>query len=149
MNELEGMINGLLSNPDEMKKIMEIAGSVMGGSSGSQGDTQEAPAAGGPELTQGLGNLAGSLGGLGNLAGGLGGLGGLLGGLSNITPNLGQKAKKLISGSATGRRDEKEALFAALRPFLSERRQGKLDRATQAAKAMSVGLSLFGKKGGG
>lgn len=139
MNELEGMINGLLSNPDEMKKIMEIAGSVMGSASGSQEGPKPAAAAGGTEVPQGLGSLVG----------GLGGLGGLLGGLGGLTPNLGQKAKKLLSGSAAGSRDEKDALFAAIRPFLSERRQGKLDRATQAAKAMSVGLSLFGKKGGG
>ena len=29
MNELEGMINGLLSNPEEMKKLMDMAGKIL------------------------------------------------------------------------------------------------------------------------
>lgn len=138
MNELEGMINGLLSNPEEMKKIMEIANSVMENSPGEGGSGGEGSAGvPSPQIPPGLGSLLGNLGSLGSIA-----------------PILGNAAKSLIgAGGASpqtvgGGLGDKGALFEAMRPFLSERRQGKLDKAAQMAKVMSMGLALFGKKGG-
>lgn len=43
MNELGGMLNSILSNPDEMKKIMDMANQIM---SGQGGETPAQPAAG-------------------------------------------------------------------------------------------------------
>lgn len=128
MNELEGMINGLLSNPDEMKKIMNIASSVMGGADGapSQGDSPSPPIKL-PDLGGGIGNI--------------------LGGLSSLPPGLGAAARKFLREPVKTSGD-KAALFAALSPFLSDRRRNKLDRAVQLAKMMNVGLAVFGKNGG-
>ena len=105
MNELEGMINGLMSNPDEMKKIMDIANSIMGGAGNTpSGEAPSQPTSQTPDLS-GLSSLLSGLSsqqqapaetpaqvpdlsGLSNLLGGLskqagsGGLGSLLGGLS-------------------------------------------------------------------
>ena len=121
MNELEGMINGLLSNPDEMKRIMDMAGKLMGQMGGQTGG--ETVSAVSPELVlpsegeiskflSGLsgkqaastapsegslgtavpGDLAGLLG-----AGGLGSLSSLLGGggLENLS--------SLLDGGGLGR----------------------------------------------
>jgi hypothetical protein len=129
MSELEGMINGLLSNPDEMKKIMDMAGKLMGQAGGQTGG--EAAAAVSPDfvmpseaeiskLLSGLtggqapgaassaggslgaavpGDLAGLLGG-----GGLGNLSGLLGegGLGNLSGLLGEGGLGNLSGLLGG-----------------------------------------------
>ena len=148
MNELEGMINGLLSNPEEMQKIMDIANSVMESSGTPSGGVQTpAPASAAPD--------GGGMSGLGSLLGNMGGLGGLggLAGLGSIAPALGRAAKSFIGGGgqnrppALGAGGDKAALIDAMKPFLSESRRGKLDRASQMAKMMSMGLSLFGGRG--
>lgn len=141
MNELEGMINGLMSNPEEMQKIMDIANSIMGGQNqngngNDGGDAQNTTSAAAPGGTPGgLGSLLGSLGNLGNIA-----------------PALGKAASSLMSGQSRGNGGgaggDKAALIEALKPFLSESRRGKLDRAAQMAKVMNMGLGLFGNRGG-
>lgn len=142
MNELEGMINGLMSNPEEMQKIMDIANSVMeksGAPSGGGQPPSPAPAVSGGGGMQGLSGLLGNLGGLGALG--------------NIAPALGRAAKSFMGGggqsrpAALGAGGDKAALIEAMKPFLSESRRGKLDRASQMAKMMSMGLSLFGGRG--
>lgn len=124
MSELEGMINGLLSNPDEMKKIMDMAGKLMGQAGGQTGGEPAAavspdlvlpseaeiskllssltgtkePGAAGGEGTLGAavpGDLAGLLG-----ADGLSKLSGLLGsgGLGNLSGLLGSGGLGNLSG---------------------------------------------------
>ncbi len=141
MNELEGMINGLMSNPEEMQKIMDIANSIMGGqnqngNSDGGGNTQNNTSTAAP----------------GSPPGGLGSLLGSLGNLGNIAPALGKAASSLMSGQSRGNGGgaggDKAALIEALKPFLSEARRGKLDRAAQMAKVMNMGLGLLGNRGG-
>ena len=145
MNELEGMINGLLSNPEEMQKIMDIANSVME-KGGAPSDGAQTPA---PASTPSGG---GGMQGLGGLLGNLGGLGGL-GALGNIAPVLGRAAKSFMGGGGQARPaalssgGDKAALIEAMKPFLSDSRRGKLDRASQMARMMSMGLNLFGGRG--
>lgn len=140
MNELEGMINGLMSNPEEMQKIMDIANSIMGGQNqngngGDGGNTQNTNSASTPAS-----------------GGAPGGLGSILGNLGNIAPALGKAASALKSGQSRGNGGgaggDKAALIEALKPFLSESRRGKLDRAAQMAKVMNMGLGLLGSRGG-
>lgn len=131
MNELEGMINGLMSNPDEMKKIMEMANSIM---SGAGNTPSEEPPSSPPTSTPAQ---MPDLSGLGNL----------LGGLSSLPPGISAAAQKLIQNPAKTSGD-KSALFTSLTPFLSEKRRSKLERAVQLAKMMNIGLSIFGKNGG-
>ena len=104
MNELSGMLNNILSNPDEMKKIMDMANQIMGSQGG---ETPVQPAAGASSSTspldgvlaeisknpEGIAAAAQSLlsnGGLSSLLGN-GGLSSLLGngGLSSLLGNGG------------------------------------------------------------
>jgi len=141
MNELEGMINGLMSNPEEMQKIMDIANSIMGG----QNQNGNGEGGGNAQNNSSAAAPGGTPGGLGSILGNLGSLG-------NIAPSLGKAASGLMSGKSRGNGGgaggDKAALIEALKPFLSESRRGKLDRAAQMAKVMNMGLGLFGNRGG-
>ena len=136
MSQLEDMINGVLNDPEQMKKIMDIAGSIMGGN----GESQTAGEAEHPvEPPTDLGGIMKGLSGLSGLSG-IPGLSGLSGGLGNL-------AKGFLSG-AGGRDEEKTALLEAMRPWLSEKRQGKLDRAMKLARVMRIAGAAFLKNGG-
>ena len=164
MEDMTSAINGILNDPEQMQKVMEMAGQIMG-SGGTQpsGAPQAAPSLDGmlsslgsggeidPQLAQllsgagaklsgllsggGLGGLL-SGGGLGRLLGGAGGgspLSGLLGGTGGgLSAMLGNAARS-VSGS-----NDKKQLVEALKPWLSESRQAKLDRAMIFAKVMRV-----------
>lgn len=132
MSELEGMINGILSNPDEMKKIMEMAGKIMGeGGLGAENpaDSTTSSTTIPSDLLSGLdlNNIAG----LASAAQGL---------LNNGT------VKKLLSSpwvtnlvsEATRPNNDKKELFNALKPWLSEKRRHKLERAIIFARVMRV-----------
>lgn len=118
MNELEGMINSVLSNPDEMKKIMDMANSLMSGSE-KEPPPQEAPP----------------------------GFSGAAQGADSITPEMGAAVMKLIQGLGKGESD-KHRLLHAMQPYLSEQRRAKLARAMQLSRMLSAGLGLLGKNGG-
>ncbi len=130
MNELEGMINGILSNPDEMKKIMDIASSVMGGNAAeSKPPVVEEDTAQMPDMS------------------------GLLSGLSKLPGGIASVAQKLFGGAMSGSglmggSGDKTALLEAMRPWLSEKRKGKLETAMRVAKVMKVAGAAFFKSGG-
>lgn len=167
MDDMTSAINNILNDPEQMQKVMDMAGQIMGnsGSAPQSGTTQAAPSLEGmlsslgsggsgidPQFAQllsgagaklsgllsggGLGGLL-SGGGLGRLFGGGGGaspLSGLLGGGAGggLTAMLGNAARSM-SGS-----NDKKQLVEALKPWLSESRQAKLDRAMIFAKVMRV-----------
>ncbi|MEG1541688.1 MAG: hypothetical protein RR372_07055, partial [Oscillospiraceae bacterium] len=76
MNELEGMINSVLSNPDEMKKIMEVASSLFGGQ-----QSETAPEAEVLETEAPMPDI-----------------GSIISGLSKMPPGIFSAAKKLLGG---------------------------------------------------
>ena len=142
MSELEGMLNSVLSNPEEMKKIMEMANSIMSSNAAASVETSTPPA---PEQShdnvQGMPDLSA----LGNLAGSGGGdLTGILKGLSSLPPGLFSAAQKLMGGG----KNDKEKLFKAIGQYLSPARREKLEKAVSMSRMMGIGLSLFGEKGG-
>ena len=125
MNELEGMINGILSNPDEMKKIMNIASSIMGGTAPEKPPEAEEADRQTPDLS------------------------GVRSGLSKLPGGIASAAKKLFSGaSAAGNSSDKTALLEAMRPWLSEKRKNKLETAMRVARVMKVAGAAFFKNGG-
>ena len=137
MGEFEEKLNALLSNPDALSQVMNLAQSLDlgGGSNGGppseNGGVPPSPpsASGGP----GLGNL----GNLGDLAG----LGNLLG---QIDPKLIQRLLPLVgelSGGSGG--DERTALLYALRPYLKQERQDKVERALQLARLFHLGKKFL------
>lgn len=135
MGQLEEMINGVLSDPEQMKKIMDIAGSIMGGvGEGQSADATAAPSApSSPSTPESMPDFS-------SIMKGLSGLSGISGGLGNLA--------KGFLGGAGGRDEEKKALLEAMRPWLSEKRQGKLDRAMKLARVMRIAGVAFLKNGG-
>lgn len=126
MNNIEDMINGVLSNPEQMKKVMELAGTLFGE---EKANTQEPAEEGSPPAVD------------------MSSLGGLMSGLSNLPGGLASAAGKLLGGSAKASKD-KTQLLEAMKPWLSEKRRSKLDMAMKAAKVMRAAGSVFISKGG-
>ena len=160
MSDLEGMINGILSNPEEMKKIMEMAGKIMGPESGSGAAPPNSVEQAAPSLESILSGLKGD--GLASTAGNLMGEGGLqsilgsgviqkLMGSPSLQKLIGSPIVKNLVCSPTGARNDKKELFEALGPYLSEKRRYKLEKAVVFAKVMRVagvaGATVL-KKGG-
>lgn len=116
MSELEDMLGGILSDPEQMKKIQQVASSLMGG--GEAAPKQEPPQA---DILSGLGDLP-----LGDMMG---------------------MAKKLM-GSGGGL-SQKTAILNAMKPWMSEKRSGKLEKAVKLAAVMKAALTFFKKSEGG
>ena len=116
MGEFEDKVNRILSDPDQMDKIANLAKSLMGGDSEESTGRQEAPSSffGG----EGLGLDAAMLG----------------------------KISRLLQSGA-GQNREKEALFAAMKPYLSEKRRAKMDKAIKIAGLARLARIAMGEMG--
>lgn len=134
MDNMQDTISNILSDPDAMDKIMELGKSLgLSGNSGAgenhspakeQGDNQQKP-------DFDIGSIAGMLSGMGNDKN------------SSRTslpdPNtLGTIAKFMPILSGMNQEDDATALLYALRPFLSQGKQKKLDDASKMLKIMRV-----------
>ena len=160
MNELEGMINGLLSNPEEMKKLMDMAGKILNtDNTDSAKKTEETNKTAGPDLGSILSGLGGGSGesassadsATPNLDSILSSLNSIPGGLSGTVEKIlgGETMQKLIKGGGLNQKDDKKELIEALKPWVSEKRRNKLDKAMTFAKVMRVaGVASVFKKGG-
>ena len=138
MGEFEEKLNSVLSNPEAMSQIMNLAQSLnLGGPGGEPppSDGEEAPPPPPP----------GSASSTGGEAGGLGDLAGLLG---QIDPQMIQRMLPLI-GELTdgGRNDERMQLLYALRPFLKPERRDKVERAARTARLIHMGKKLLQSMG--
>lgn len=169
-------LNAVLGNPEAMGQIMSIARALTGDGNAAptQASTQPDPPpmpaepeplqAAPPALeTQAPQSAAPDLSGMLNLLGGLlnGGSGGStlqngggnpLSALADLDPRLIQLGMRLVS-EYNRPADDKNALLAALRPFVREERFAKVDRAIQAARLARVvraALRMFreSKEGG-
>ncbi len=143
MSEFEDKLNALLSNPQAMSQVMELARSL-GSASGEQSpppsqaaspppDAQAGPSSEGPRSTMSEPER-----------GGPGGLGDLLGGLD---PSLLAKLLPLAGELTRGGDDDRMRLLYALGPFLKPERREKIQRAAQAARLIHVGKKLLGALG--
>ena len=138
MGEFEEKLNSVLSNPEAMSQIMNLAQSLnLGGGS----DDGESPRSGpedspNPPPPPSGGPAGGGLDGLGNLAD----LGGLLG---QIDPKWINRLLPLVGELTGGGNDERMQLLYALRPFLKPERRDKVERAARTAKLIHVGKKLL------
>ena len=131
MGEFEEKLNSVLSNPEAMSQIMNLAQSLnLGGPGG------ESPPPDGEEAPPPPGN-AGNTGGENN---GLGDLAGLLG---QIDPKMIQRILPLIGELNGGGNDERMQLLYALRPFLKPERRDKVERAAKTAHMIHIGKKLL------
>lgn len=124
MEDFEEKLNSILSSPETMGQIMALANSLSGGGEDSQ-ETSE-PAQQDAALQSGQGERL---------------LSSLLQGMDSGT------MQKLMALWGEYRRgdDEKARLLQALKPFLREERQEKLDRAVQIARISRVIRSAIGQ----
>ncbi len=133
MSDFEDKLNGILSNPDAMAQIANLAQSLNLGGGGDGGPPSPAPApVPGSSPAADLGGLAG--------------LGGLLGQIdpkliSRLLPLVGE----LTGGGGDG--DDRLQLLYALRPFLKPEKRDKVERAVKAARLIHVGKKLLSAMG--
>ncbi len=125
MSELEDKINGILGDPAQMEKIAGLAKSLMGG-----GDSGDAPA----EKTKSAG------GGLDSLMQSLGSDGA-------IDPAMLARLSRAFSSGA-GEKKQERALLEAMKPYLSEKRRSKMDKAIKLARLASIARIAMVEMGG-
>lgn len=117
MSELEDRINSVLSDPGQMEKITKLAQSLMGGQGAAVPDMFGELMKSAP--TAGEDKSAG---------------------MPDIE-TLGRIGKLLNSG---GNKKE-QALLEAMKPYLSEKRRGKMDRAMKIARLARIARFAMGE----
>ena len=133
MSDFEEKLNSVLSNPDAMSQIMNLAQSLnLGGGGGEspqggQGGGNEPPP---PPPPSGGGDGLGGLAGLGSL-------------LGQIDPKWINRLLPLVGELTGGGSDERMQLLYALRPFLKPERRDKVERAAKTARLIHVGKKLL------
>lgn len=126
MSELEDKINGILGDPAQMEKIAGLAKSLMGGGDSGIGPAEKTKSAGG-----GLDSLMQSLGG----------------GEGAIDPAMLARLSRALSSGA-GEKKQERALLEAMKPYLSEKRRSKMDKAIKLARLASIARIAMGEMGG-
>lgn len=122
MEDFEEKLNSILSSPETMSQIMALASSLSGGGEEEQ-VREDAPQTGPVEAGQ---------------------FSSLLQGLDSGT----LQGLMTLWGEYKKGEDEKTRLLQALKPFLREERQAKLDRAVQIARLSRVIRSAIKQFGG-
>lgn len=142
MAELDDKINALLSDPDSMAKIMQLAQSLSGGSGSPE--PQQAPQGQWnppqppPPQTAPVAFSAGSGGGGDPLSA-------LTGGLD---PQMLMRLLPLVQELGSGQDTNARRLVYALRPYLKPERQDKVERALQLARLFHIGKKFLAGWGG-
>ena len=134
MAEFDDKLNSLLSNPDAMAQIMQLAQSISGGSSEAPPpppqQPQPAPQPFSPpqQTAPPAGNMASPLFALGNM-----------------DPKLMMKLLPLIQELGSGQDSDARRLLYALSPYLKPERQEKIERALQLARLFHIGRQFLTK----
>ncbi len=132
MAEFDDKLNSLLSNPDAMSQIMQLAQSL----SGETASAAPPPAQPAPPPAQPASPSGTSPSGL---------LSALTGGGD---PSLLMKLLPLIQELGSGQDSPARALLYALRPYLKPERQEKVERALQLARLFHAGRRLLAGREG-
>ena len=111
MSEFEDRINSILSDPEQMNKITNLAKSFMGGENSKQAE--------GLDIGSQLGIDSATIG----------------------------KISRLINAGNSGS-NEKQALLEAMKPYLSEKRRLKMDKALKLARFAKIAQLAMGEMGG-
>ena len=126
MAEFDEKLNSILSNPDAMSQIMQLAQSLGGG--GGEAAPQQGPPPGPQQNPPQPGPSP--LGALSSLAGGL-------------DPGLLSRLLPLIQELGGQRDSNARNLLYALRPYLRSDRQEKVERALQLARLFHLGKKFL------
>ena len=128
MAEFDEKLNAILSNQNAMNQIMELAHSLSGDGGGDGGEAPQPEAE--PEETGGAAPDLQSM-------------------LGALDPEIIRKGVQLVSEAGSSNKNG-TALMNALRPYLKETHQAKLDRAMQLARTthlIRTAISAIGGKG--
>ena len=125
MAEFDEKLNSILSNPDAMSQIMQLAQSLSGGQ-----EQPSAPPSPPPPPTPAPRQSAPAQDMLSSLAGGL-------------DPKLLTRLLPLIQELGGQQDSNARALLYALRPYLREDRQEKVERALQLARLFHLGKKFL------
>ena len=125
MSELEDKLNSLLSDPDAMAQVMQLAQSLSGGAANGGAAAPSPP----PPQSVPAGNAASGAGDLNAM------LSQLTGGLD---PDLLSRLLPVVSQMNRPESSETSALLYALQPFLRDKRRDKVARAAQLAKLIHL-----------
>lgn len=134
MAEFDEKLNSILSNPDAMSQIMQLAQSLGGGGGGSQEGESQPRQAAPPPQQQPAWAPPPPAGGGGDL------LSSLTGGLD---PKLLSRLLPLIQELGGQRDSNARNLLYALRPYLRSDRQEKIERALQLARLFHLGKKFL------
>ena len=133
MAEFDDKLNSILSNPDAMAQIMQLAQSLGGGTEQPADRPQSPPPA--PPLPP-QPPAAGGRGLLSSLTGGL-------------DPQLLMRLLPLIQELGGAQDSNARQLLYALRPYLKPERQEKIERALQLARLFHIGRKFLAEWEGG
>ncbi len=123
MSEFDDNLNKILSSPEDMEKLLNVARSLTG-SSGT-------PDAGGSDASQAAPDP-----------------GAVTSALGNLDPKLFRMLSRL-AGAYTSGTNDKAALLNAIKPYLREDRHAKIDRAAEIAKLARLAKVAFSEFSGG
>ncbi len=130
MSDFEEKLNAILSNPESMGQIMNLAQSLNLGGGGEPSGDGPPPPRPSPDAAPSRGGIPDGLSGLGSL-------------LGQIDPKLIGRLLPLAGELAGGGNDERMQLLYALRPFLKPERRDKVERAAKTARLIHVGKKLL------
>ncbi len=124
MEEFDEKLNSLLSNPDAMAQIMQMAQSLSGGGQPQQAPQQPPPP---PPPPSPGGDPFSSLAGL----------------TGGMDPAMLSKLLPLIQELGSQNDSNARQLLQALRPYLRPERQEKIERALQLARLFHLGKKFL------
>ena len=129
MAEFDDKLNSILSNPDAMSQIMQLAQSLSGPGPGPESPPPPQPSSAPPPPPSpgGGGDLFSSLS---SLAGGM-------------DPKLLTRLLPLVQELGGQRDSNARQLLYALRPYLKEEKQDKVERALQLARLFHLGKKFL------
>lgn len=128
MAEFDEKLNSILSNPDAMAQIMQLAQSISGGGdSAAPPPPQPAAQTFAPQQASGPANTS------------------PLSALGNMDPKLMMKLLPLIQELGSGQDSDARRLLYALSPYLKPERQEKIERALQLARLFHIGRQFLAK----
>jgi len=110
-----------------MEKITRMAKSLMAGNAGAESG----------------GSTGGDENGLGSMLGALG----LGGDTPDFDPKVLGRIGKILRSSAPEKKQE-QALLEAMKPYLSEKRRSKMDKAIRIARIAGIAKMVMGEMGG-
>ncbi len=135
MDGLEAKLNKILSDPEALGSVLEMAKSLTGsGRHEEQAERDEPRRREDAERHEGGADAPGGFGGLGELIGGM-------------DPATLGKMMGLV-GEYTREDDRRTHFLSALKPYVRPERQSKMDRAAQIVKIARTARKAMGSFGG-